>query len=145
VRALFDVNVLIAMLQPAHVHFESAHRWWDENQTYGWASCPLTENGFVRIVSQAKYPAQIAVAGAIEQLAAQYTHTDHAFWPDDISLLDAESFDRGRILGPKQLTDIYLLGLAVKRGGRLATFDRAIPLAAVKAATARNLAVIPVV
>ena len=72
----------------------------------------------------------------------QISDTDHAFWPDDISLLDAERFDRGRILGPKQLTDIYLLGLAVKNGGRLVTLDRTIPTSAVRAAQPHHIAVV---
>lgn len=66
----------------------------------------------------------------------------HAFWPDELSIADAEHVDRTKILGPKQLTDIYLLALAVKRRGRLATFDRAIPLAAVCGAQSRHLVVL---
>jgi toxin-antitoxin system PIN domain toxin len=142
VRALFDVNVLIALLQPDHAHHRRAHAWWDHNGAAGWASCPLTQNGFVRIVSQPSYRRPVPISQALTLLAEQSEGTDHAFWPDDISLLDTARFDRGRILGPRQLTDIYLLGLAVKNGGRLATLDRTIPLAAVRGAGPRHVAAI---
>jgi toxin-antitoxin system PIN domain toxin len=142
VRALFDVNLLIAMFQPDHVHYQRAHEWWEAHQDDGWASCPLTQNGFVRILSQPKYPKSISVDAALD-LLQRATSTDvHAFWPDDISLLDTQRIDRTRILGPKQLTDIYLLALAVKNGRRLATFDRAISIGAVREAEERNVVVI---
>ncbi len=141
-RSLFDVNVLIALFQPEHVHHASAHEWWTANRTGGWASCPLTQNGFVRIVSQPRYPKPLSPVIALDVLAEQIAETDHAFWPDDISLIDSQCFNQAHILGPKQLTDIYLLALAVKNGGRLATLDRAIPLAAVRGAEARHVAML---
>ena len=82
------------------------------------------------------------VSEALGLLFEEIAATDHAFWPDDISLLDERLIDRNHVLGPKQLTDIYLLALAVKHGGRLVTFDRAIPIAAVRGAQARHLVVI---
>jgi predicted nucleic acid-binding protein len=75
-------------------------------------------------------------------LAQQAAETDHVFWPDDISILDTQLFDRERILGPRQLTDIYLLALAVRNGGRLATLDQTIPLDAVRGAELRHVAVV---
>ena len=141
-RSLLDVNVLIALLQPDHAHHGVAHRWWSAQRSEGWASCPLTQNGFVRIVSQPKYPKPLSIISALDLLEEEIAGTDHAFWPDDISLLDARRIDRARILGPKQLTDVYLLALAVKNGGRLATFDRGIPVGAVRGATKRNVVVI---
>ena len=141
-RALLDVNVLIAMVDVQHVHHARAHQWWAANQADGWASCPLTQNGFVRVIAQPSYPNGIPIRGAIELLERQIAATDHAFWSDDISLLDARHFDRARILGPKQLTDVYLLALAVKSGGRLVTFDRTIPTGAVNGAKEQNIAVI---
>jgi toxin-antitoxin system PIN domain toxin len=142
VRSLLDVNLLIALLQPEHVHHVSAHRWWTANRPAGWASCPLTQNGFVRIVSQSRYAKPISVSRALALLQEETSSADHAFWPDDVSLVDPQCFDGTRILGPKQLTDIYLLALAVKNGGRLATLDRAIPLAAVRGAEPRHVVVI---
>jgi uncharacterized protein len=142
VRSLLDVNVLIALFQGAHVHAERAHRWWTANHAQGWASCPLTQNGFCRIVSQPKTAGVVSAHDAIRFFDDFSSKTDHAFWPDDISLLDTELFDRGRILGPSQLTDIYLLGLVVKNGGRIATLDQAIPLAAVRGANESHLVVL---
>ena len=140
-RALLDVNVLIALLQPDHIHFERAHAWWSARSD-GWASCPLTQNGFLRIVSQPSYPRPMPVARAVAELAAQIAATDHQFWPDDVSLLDGDVVDRTRLLGPKQLTDVYLLALALKHEGCLVTFDRAIPIQAVRKAQAENLVVL---
>ena len=141
-RALFDVNVLVAVLDEDHVHHRIAHEWWAANRSTGWATCPLTENGVARIMSQSTYRNPVTTTFAIDLLAEQFAQTDHVFWPDDISLCDPEFFNAGCILGPNQITDVYLLALAVKNGGRLATFDRTIPLAAVRAAEARHVAVI---
>ena len=141
-RALLDVNLLIALQQPDHVHFERAHQWWMANQSNGWASCPLTQNGFVRIVSQPRYPKPMSTAAAIEHLAEQVAGSDHAFWPDDVSLVDPKCFVGSGVLGPKQLTDIYLLALAVRNSGRLATFDRTIPMSAVCGAEPRHVVVL---
>jgi uncharacterized protein len=141
-RALFDVNVLIAMFDAQHAHHARAHQWWATNQTEGWASCPLTQNGFVRVTTHPSYPNRTAIRNAIELFERQILATDHAFWSDDISLLDPRLFDRERILGPKQLTDIYLLALAVRNGGRLVTFDRAVPTATVLGAAVESLVMI---
>jgi len=139
-RALFDVNVLIALLDSQHVHHAAAHEWWSANRVYGWASCPLTQNGFVRIVSQPRYANPISASFALDLLGQQTVETDHTFWPDRLSLLDGDVFDRDRITGPGQLTDVYLLALAIANGGRLATFDRAVPVSAVRTAEARHIA-----
>jgi uncharacterized protein len=141
-RVLFDVNVLIAIVDENHVHHRVAHEWWAANRSAGWATCPLTENGMARIMSQSGYKNPITTTFAIDLLAEQVAQTDHAFWPDDISLRDGTLFDPSRILGPNQITDVYLLALAVKNGGRLATLDRSIPIAAVRGAEARHVAVI---
>jgi uncharacterized protein len=142
VRALLDVNLLIALFQPRHVHHQRAQEWWASNRIDGWATCPLTQNGFVRIVSQRLYEKQMPIAAVLEILAGQLAATDHAFWPDDISIVDPALFHSAPILGPKQLTDIYLLALAVQNGGRFATLDQAIPLAAVRGAEPRHLVVV---
>jgi uncharacterized protein len=94
------------------------------------------------VISQPSYPNQVSVAFAHDFLSQQIAATDHAFWPGDISLLDARVFDRSRILGPRQLTDVYLLALAVRNSGRLATFDGAVPVNAVRGAEARHLAML---
>ncbi len=141
-RALFDVNVLVAILDEDHIHHWAAHAWWEANQSTGWATCPLTENGMVRIMSQPRYKNPVTTTFAIDLLAEQIGQTDHAFWPNDISIRDPDRLNVTRILGPNQITDVYLLALAVKHGGRLVTFDQAIPLAAVRGAETRHLAVI---
>jgi toxin-antitoxin system PIN domain toxin len=141
-RSLFDVTVLLALFQPEHVHFERAQTWWEANQQHGWASCPLTQNGFARVISQQSYRKPLPTAEAIGRLAEQIGRTDHDFWPDDVSIADAAVFDRSGILGPNQITDAYLLALAVKRGGRLVTLDQSISLRAARGAEPRHLAVI---
>ncbi|MGD9630325.1 MAG: TA system VapC family ribonuclease toxin [Pyrinomonadaceae bacterium] len=143
-RALLDVNVILALIDFDHVFHSLAHNWWDGVKTEGWASCPLTENGVVRVMSQPNYsaPDNYSVNDVIRWLGEFARGTDHEFWADDISLLDKDHFDANRILGPKQLTDTYLLGLAASRGGRLVTFDQRITPAAVSGASEKNLFVI---
>jgi toxin-antitoxin system PIN domain toxin len=142
--ALLDVNVLVALFDPDHVHHEPAHHWFAEHRARGWATCPLTENGLLRVLGNPAYSKSAAqVVPLLEHLRAFCSSGGHRFWPDDVSLRDADLFAPGAAPGHRQLTDIYLLGLAVKRGGCLATFDRAIPIAKVRSATARNLALIP--
>jgi uncharacterized protein len=141
-RALFDLNALIALLDSQHIHHVRAMQWWAENQSHGWASCPITQNGFVRAVSQPNYLFPISIADALDHLRRNIETDVHAFWPDDISLLDKQCIDHAQVLGPKQLTDIYLLALAVKHGGRLVTFDRAIRIAPARGAKLHHLVVI---
>lgn len=138
-RALLDVNVLLALMDRDHVLHRQALAWWRNERDNGWASCPLTQNGFVRIFCQGNYAGRPTAAQAIEQLRLQLAQPGHEFWPDDLSITDASLFDRMRILGPKQITDVYLLTLAVKNGGRFVTFDRSIPLAAARGAQPRHL------
>jgi uncharacterized protein len=141
-RVLFDVNALLAILDDEHVHNRVVHEWWAANRAAGWATCPLTENGFARIISQAGYKNPVTTTFAIDLLAEQMAADDHAFWPDDISLCDHTLFDPNAILGPNQITDVYLLALAVKNGGRLATLDRSVPLRAVRGAEPKHLAML---
>jgi uncharacterized protein len=138
-RALLDVNVLIALHDQQHVHHEVAANWFIANARHGWASCPLTQNGSVRIMSQPGYPNPVPVAQALAMLQRSCAHTSHQFWPDDVSLLDAKRLAHDRIHGHRQLTDLYLLALAVARGGRLVTFDAQVPLNAVRGAGAQHL------
>jgi toxin-antitoxin system PIN domain toxin len=131
------------MFDQDHVHHERAHEWWGASKSGGWASCPLTQSGFVRVFSQPTYRrGGTSVAAALDFLREATSKSDHVFWPDDISLADVDRFNPEHILGPKQLTDIYLLALAIKNDGRLATFDRAIPIGAVKACEPHHLVVI---
>jgi hypothetical protein len=140
-RALFDVNVLIALLDPDHAFHDRAHEWREAHTGAGWASCPLTENGVVRIMSHPNYSRKLRLTP--EDLVALITRFasagDHEFWPDQISLRDEGLFDRSRLNRSRMVTDIYLLALAVSRGGRLVTFDQGIPIAAVRAASDSHL------
>jgi len=142
---LLDVNVLIALLDPAHVNHDQAHHWFGQHaKAHGWATCPLTENGLVRILSNPRYPNIDWLPRDILQHLHHFLVPElgHEFWPDSVSLGDATLFRHEFIVSHKQLTDVYLLGLAMKRGGALVTFDRSIPLAAVAGADARNLVVL---
>lgn len=141
-RALLDVNLLIALFTPNHVHAHRTHTWWRENEEYGWATCPVTQNGFVRITSQASFPYSSSTAAALATLKDAMSHTRHEFWADSISIADESIFDPAFLLSHRQVTDTYLLGLAAKNGGCLVTFDRSIQLAAVNAAKAENLVII---
>jgi len=141
-RSLFDVNTLIALFDPEHLHHRLALAWWSQNRESGWASCALTENGFVRVISSPGYPRPRSLADALQVLSAQVAQPGHVFWHDNISITDPDVFDRNRILGPKQITDAFLLALAARNGGRLVTFDRGVPLAAVRGAEQRHLVVV---
>lgn len=137
---LLDVNLLIALFDPAHPNHEEAHQWFRTRRKRGWATCPLTINGFVRVVSSPAYPTiEASPAEAVSRLRAFCAGADHHFWPDDLSLLDETRFRPALLQGPQQLTDVYLVALAVRNGGRLATFDRTIPWKAVAGAEARHL------
>ena len=141
--ALLDINVLVALFDPDHVHHDAAHDWFAEEGRAGWATCPMTETGFVRVLSNPAYRGTLTRAPDVaERLRIFSGSGGHVFWPCDVSLLGASVFDWSQIAGYRQLTDVYLLGLAHTRGGCLATFDRGIPIRAVKGATASSLAVI---
>lgn len=138
-RALLDVNVLIAMLDQAHPHHETASSWLKANIKHGWASCPITQNGCVRIMSQASYPGARTAAQIMQRLRGALDHSTHVFWPDDISIADPKIVDGSRVHSPRQVTDTYLLALALKHNGRLVTFDAGIALSAVAGAEPRHL------
>ena len=102
-RTLFDVNFLVAMFDEEHVHHERAHQWWDANRADGWASCPLTQNGFVRVLSQSTTRTKVSPAAALDLLRTAIGEEGHEFWPDDISLLDPRRFNSTRVLGPRYM------------------------------------------
>jgi uncharacterized protein len=139
--ALLDVNVLVALFDAAHVHHEAAHDWFADNRTNGWATCAITENGFLRVLTNPQSGVTERAPVILESLRTFCASGHHVFWPDDLSLRD-DVFDLSIAQGHRQLTDIYLLGLAAKMGGMLATFDRSIPLKAVRGARADAIAVI---
>lgn len=130
-RALLDINVLIALLDVDHLHHGRAREWLQENAVAGWSSCPLTQNGCVRIMSQPRYPNPLSTSAVAQRLRRATEQTIHEFWPADVSLLAAGLFDCSRIHGPRQVTDVYLLGLAARRHGRFVTFDGSVPTSAI--------------
>ncbi len=138
-RALFDVNLLLSLFDDKHVHHAKARQWWTSEKAHGWATSPITENGFLRVCSQRSYSNPKRLADALRLLQSWAKPPSHAFWADDLSLIDSSHIDHSRLLGPKQITDIYLLALAVKHGGRLVTMDRSVSVAAVKGARPENL------
>lgn len=124
-RFLLDVNVLIALIDPAHVQHDKAHEWFATSGRRAWATCPLTQNGVVRVVGNTRYPNSPGTPAAIAELLREFlNHPGHEFWSDDVSLLDMEHIDTERLLDSAQVTDTYLLALASAHGGKLATFDR---------------------
>jgi len=125
--ALLDVNLLVALAWPSHVHHRAALAWFQENQHLGWATCPLTQSGFVRVSSNpqalpdAKTPRETVL---LLQRIVSLPH--HQFWQDDVSLATSSLFDATRLSGYRQVTDAHLVTLALHRDGRLATLDRKI-------------------
>ena len=141
--ALLDVNVLVALFDAAHVHHEAAHAWFGKNCRDGWGTCPVTENALVRILSNPAYPGRrTTLADAVSRLRQFCSHDDHSFWPDAVSIRTPDSFRTNHIQGHRQVTDVYLLALAVANDGRLATFDRSIPIKSLEGAARKHILVI---
>ncbi|MBC7678240.1 MAG: PIN domain-containing protein [Pseudorhodobacter sp.] len=141
-RALLDVNVLLALLDSDHADHAGATAWLDRDIVGGWATCAITENGFVRVLSLPRYPSPVSPTIAMDLLGAACDGGHHEFWPCDVRLLDERVLDRSRVHGPRQVTDAYLLALAVAHGGRFVTFDRGLALSTVKGATPAHLLVL---
>ena len=138
---LLDVNVLLALLDPVHPHHAAAHAWF-ATACASWASCNLTQNGALRIMSHPRYGNAVASAAlAAELLAELCSQPGHVWWPADLSLLDSPLVDRARLLSSSQVTDTYLLALAVKHGGRLATFDKRLVTSAVRGGEAARFVI----
>lgn len=138
-RALLDVNVLIALLDAAHIHHQRASQWLEQSLHHGWASCPLTQNGCLRIMAQPAYPQALPLAAVAQRLGQAAATPAHLFIADDYSLLDADSLHWPQLLGHRQVTDAYLLGLAVRHGCRFVSFDARVNLAAIPGAKAEHL------
>ena len=141
-RALLDINVLIALLDAQHIHHRLAHAWLEKHIDHGWASCPLTQNGVIRVMSQPSYPNPLTPTVIAARLAEATATAWHQFWPDDISLLDTNILNWDAVLGSRQITDCYLLALSVHHQGRFVSFDRRVNLGAVRSAVGQNLAII---
>jgi toxin-antitoxin system PIN domain toxin len=124
---LLDVNVLIALAWPEHIHHAVARRWFAKNRTKGWATCPLVQAGFVRIVSSPAFSMHsVSIQEAVKGLRAGLQDEAHHFWPDSISFPDALGFLERPLAGHQQITDAYLVALAIHNRGKLATLDQGI-------------------
>ena len=125
--ALLDLNVLIALAWPSHIHHFQAHQWFATAQDSGWATCPITQSGFIRLSSNPKIiPEAVAPSEALQLLAQITLLPKHLFWPDAIALADAVIFKDSNIIGYRQITDAYLLSLAIHNKGCLVSFDQGI-------------------
>lgn len=138
-RALLDVNVLIALLDSGHIQHDNARQWLTDNIEDGWASCPLTQNGCIRIMSQPAYPGNLTPAEVSARLSRAVTTQWHQFWPDSVTLVGNDAIAWNRVLGSRQVTDTYLLALAASNNGRLVTFDRSIAVTTVQGALSEHL------
>jgi toxin-antitoxin system PIN domain toxin len=124
---LLDVNVLVAMAWPTHRAHEKVQEWLTRHAREGWATCPLTQTAFVRIVSNPAFsPNALTPGDALALLRANLGHPAHRFWADDVSFVQALEPFSPRLTGHQQVTDAYLLGLAIHKKGRLATMDRGV-------------------
>lgn len=141
-RSLLDVNVLLALLDRDHINHEQARSWLNIEIEHGWASCAITQNGFVRIISQPRYPNPVTPHYAIGMLAQAAATRHHQFWTCAVSVLDTDVVKPSRVHNSKQVTDAYLLALAVANDGRFVTFDQSISLATVPGAEDRHLTVL---
>lgn len=140
---LLDVNVLIALLWPAHEANARAQRWFAKNADQGWATCAMTQAGFVRIVSNPAFSQRVvSPRDALEVLRGSLQHRAHRFWTEDIGVTEALVHFERRLLGHQQVTDAYLLGLAIHKKGRLATLDASLAGLLSSAAASERAAVV---
>ena len=139
---LYDVNALLALFDEEHRRHNSVFSQFSGNSGEGWASCPFTQNGYLRIRSQPNYPHRLSISEACGQLLDATSTSYHQFLRDDISILDDMLVEAQRLSGHSQITDVYLLALAVAHDARLVTLDRRIPLTTVRGATEEHLVVL---
>jgi len=122
---LLDVNVLVALVRSKHSHHEPAKRWFSAAGSRQWATCPLTQAGFVRVVSNPRFTAQtVDVREALQMLTELTGLPGHEFWPVDFDVATAVTPFASRFFGHQQVSDVYLLALAMRNRGKLATLDR---------------------
>lgn len=131
-RYLLDLNTLLALLDPQHIHHDAAHHWVETTPSLRFLTCPLVQNGVIRVASQKAYPNSLGNAAVVHAILSTFcADPRHKFCPDDISLLAPAHLANPAQLTPSRVTDLYLLALAKHHGASLATFDRRIPAAAI--------------
>ncbi len=122
--SLLDINVLVALAWPNHIHHVRAHAWFASARPSGWATCPLTQSGFVRVsANSAAIPDARSPREATALLRRIVELPGHVFWTDDTAAVEDVNQTFARVVGYRQITDAHLLSLAMRWGGRLATFD----------------------
>ena len=140
---LLDVNVLIALMWPAHEGHTQVQHWFRRNSREGWATCPLTQAAFVRIIANPAFsPDAVTPQGAAKLLAANLKHPSHRFWADEVSLIDSLEPFAQKLAGHQQVTDAYLLGLAIHKKGKLVTMDRGVRTLLPEKSTERDFVVL---
>lgn len=139
---LLDINVLIALMDPAHQFHARAHTWFKAHRKRGWATCPISENGCLRIMSNPGYPFPGLTVERVRGILTELVRVEgHRFWPDSVSFLEPKRFDLTQA-SSKHLTDVYLLRLAISNGGCLITFDGKIPRHAIAGLKSEDLEVL---
>jgi len=140
---LLDVNVLIALMWPAHESHATALNWFQRNNSQGWATCPFTQAAFVRIVSNPAFSRDaVTPQEAVSLLESNLRHTHHEFWPDELDFVAATRSFLPTLIGHRQVTDAYLLGLAQKRKGKLVSLDRSVAALLPKLTSEKELLVL---
>lgn len=130
---LLDVDILIALIDPAHVGHDAAHAWFEHEGADDWATCPITQNGAIPIIGCPRYPNTPGSPAEAAEIVRRLCALDgHCFWPDDVDVFGSGLIDASEIRTPAQVTDSYLLALAAAHGGKLATFDRKLSMRAVR-------------
>jgi uncharacterized protein len=139
VTGLLDVNVLIALLWPAHEAHQKAQRWFEQHARQGWATCAITQAGFIRIVSNPSFSSRsVSPQDAALVLSGSLAHPAHIFWEEDLEVPSALAQFGRRLIGHQQVTDAYLLAFAVHKKGKLVTLDSSLGSLMPDAASARN-------
>lgn len=135
---LLDVNVMVSLLWPDHEFHTRAQRWFTRNAEQGWATCVITQAGFVRVVSNRAFSGRaVPPQDALEVLRGSLQHPGHRFWKEDLGVTEALAQFGRRLMGHQQITDAYLLALAMHKKGRLATFDTSLSSLLPDTATAK--------
>ena len=140
--SLLDVNALLSLLDANHEHHAAITGWLHTHRDDSWASCPITQNGYVRIVTQDAYPNSLSIDIAVETLSNAVSTPTHVFLADDISILNRELFEHRHIRGNKQITDVYLYALAVSHNARFVTLDGGVPTQVARLASADSLQIV---
>jgi toxin-antitoxin system PIN domain toxin len=136
---LLDVNVLIALIDAQHTQSRRAREWFSADPDRTWLSCPLTQNGVIRIIAGSGYSAPVSIIEVTSRLRTLTAFGNHRFVADDVTFLDEMVFHVERITSSKNLTDVYLLALAAQHDAALATFDAKIVTNAVRMPAAEIL------